>query len=101
MLCPKPSGTPRMFTRFPRPGWSEWLDCFCDDASLTDLPRVRSGFPLKGHFGKRGVGIGAVIDRLDHEPNPPGSDCAHVNFLTRHTVSERQIARAAVGELCG
>src|SRR5258708_15467781 len=101
MLCPKPSGTPRMLTRCPRPGRSEWLDGFCDDTSLTDLPGLQSRLPLKRHFGQRRVRIGAVIDRLDHEPDPPGFDCADVHFLTRHAVSERQLTRAAVGELCG
>ena len=55
--------------------------------------------PLEGHFGNRGVGVGAVVDRLDHELHPTGPYRSNINFLTVHPVIEVQIAGGAVREL--
>jgi hypothetical protein len=52
--------------------------------------------PLEGHFRDRGVGIGAVIDRLDHELYPLCFYRSDINFLAIHAIGEGQVARGAV-----
>ena len=57
--------------------------------------------PFKGYLRDRGVGVSAVVDRLDNELHPLCSNGSNVDFLTIHAIGEGQIARGAVGEVSG
>src|SRR6266498_102505 len=98
MLCPKAKGTPRMPTVLPAPGSSSMFVLF---ESPTILQSQTSRLPLECHFRKRGVGIGAVIDRLDHETHPFRPHRSDIGLLTVHAIRESNLARAAIRKLRG
>ena len=57
--------------------------------------------PFERYFRERGVGISAVVNGLDNEFHPLCPHGPDINLLTVHAVSERQLARTTVRELCG
>src|SRR5260370_15810664 len=100
MLCPKWSGTPRMLTRFPSPGSSR--PCFQTGFSIILLTITFSRpllIPFKRDFRDRSVGIGAIVNRLDHKAHPTGFDRSHIDLLTLHAVRESKFTRTAVGKV--
>src|SRR5713101_7755574 len=60
-----------------------------------------SRLPLERYFRECGVGIAPVIDLLDNQSHKLRLDGAYVEFLALHYILKVQLARAAVGKVCG